>query len=99
MGAWKRWKAWERNWTLNPCKYCDAHADGPPLNWKTGSLHRWWCPALTRKIGWAAAFFPIYMRSMDIDWWLCVAAGAVFLALSVILPWLAKRYGPIQGPT
>ncbi len=37
------------------------------------------------------AFFPIYMRSMDIDWWLCAAAGVVFLALSVILPWLAKR--------
>jgi hypothetical protein len=27
MGSWQRWKAWEREWTLHPCRYCDTHAD------------------------------------------------------------------------
>lgn len=97
MGAWERWKAAERDWTLNPCKYCDTHAGVSVYSWKD-SMHRWWCPVLTRKIGYAAVIFPLWFRSMDIAWSLSVATGVVFLALAVILPWLAKRYGPIQNP-
>jgi len=94
MGSWQRWKAWEREWTLHPCKYCDTHAD-VSVPWKD-SMHRWWCPALTRKIGWAAIILPVYFRAMGVVWWLCIATAIACVALSVVLPWLGKRYGPIR---
>ncbi len=96
MGVWQRWKEWERNWTLHPCKYCDTHADAPLTSWKNGTLHRWWCPALTRKLGWGAIILPVYFRLIDVPWWLCITTGVILLALSLLLPWLAKRYAPIQ---
>ena len=95
MGRWEHWKEWEREWTLHPCKYCDAHADVSVWSWKD-SMHRWWCPALTRKLRWAGLIFPFYFRWMGLAWWLCVASAIVCLFLAVALPWLAIRYGPAR---
>jgi hypothetical protein len=95
MGAWDRWKAWEREWTLNPCKYCDTHADVSVYSWKD-SMHRWWCPVLTRKIGWAAIILPVYFWWLEVPWFLCVATAVICVALSLLLPWLGKRYGPAK---
>ncbi|MDQ6948069.1 MAG: hypothetical protein M3256_17830 [Actinomycetota bacterium] len=81
-GSWQRWKAWERDWTLNPCKYCDTHADAPTYNWKNGTVHRWWCPFLSRKLGWGALILPLWFRWLGLDWWFCIATGMIFLTLS-----------------
>jgi hypothetical protein len=44
----------------------------------------------------AAIILPFYFRSMSVVWWLCIATAIACVALSVVLPWLAQRYGPVR---